>query len=317
MEGLSTVTIDGEVYEMWDSTKLKSYSCEMRGKLEHEEHLTLLQPSEAIAFGQMMHKAAEVWTFQAGICGMNEAEAVEAGELAGIKEWEALLPLETREMLEFSGDRRSVANFTRLFAGFRKKFPLAMYDRIVEVEKPFALPLGKTAGGVKVAWCGKRDRVLGWQGGVYYVDIKTSTYALDESFFNKWKLSGQMIGYAWAGQQELGMEFSGILVQGIQVQAPLKTKQRVAEELCQAEVIPITTDTMERWRENTLRKIHRIHQARDEQSYIMDYGDQCNNFRGCAMARLCAAPQELQPLLKQQHYKVRVWNPMEAEGGVE
>lgn len=310
--GLAAVEIDGEWWECWDSTKLKAYACEMRGKLGYEEHLIPKEPSEAIAFGVMLHKAVEVWT-QLG----ESSASVQAAETAAVFEWESMLPEETRSMLEMSGNRRSVGNFKRLFAGFRKKFPLQMYDSIIEVEHPFALPLGKTARGIKVAWCGKRDRILGWQGGIYYTDIKTSTFALDEAFFNKFRRSGQMIGYAWSGRQERGENFSGILIQGVQVQAPLKTKAKAAEELIQADTIRIADHQIDRWVESTLRKIDRIHFAREHGSWTMDDGDLCQNYnRECQYAKLCNAPREQQPMLKQTLYTERVWNPL-AEGDSE
>jgi hypothetical protein len=313
MEGLSTVTIDGQSYEMWDNTKLKAYACEERGKLGHEEHLIPVEPAEALVFGEMFHKAVEAWTEMTN-GGMPEDRAVEQAEREAGYIWEAGIPAEMREMLELSGNRRSIANFKRLFAGFRRKWPLAMYDEIIAVEKPFALPLGRTHRGISIAWCGKRDRILKWQNGIYYTDIKTSTYALDESFFEKFKRSGQMLGYAWAGRQELGLDFTGILIQAVQVQAPLKTKARAAEELIQADTIRIADAQIDEWRESTLRRIDRIHRTREEGIYARDNGDLCQNYnRSCEYARLCNAPAELRPMLKQQHYKVRIWNPLEAK----
>jgi hypothetical protein len=304
-EGLSTVTIDGQPMEMWDSTKLKAYACEMRGKLGFEEHLIPKEPAEALVFGGMMHKGVEHWTLH-GDASVPEAEA------EAIKVWEAGIPAEQREMLELSGNRRSIGNFKRLFAGFRRKLPLSMYDSILEVEKPFALPLGRTSRGISVAWCGKRDRVLGWQGGVYYTDIKTSTYALDAEFFEKFKRSGQMLGYAWAGRQELGAAFSGILIQAIQVQAPLKTKARAAEELIQVDTVRISNEQLDEWQANTLHRIDQIHRAREVGVWSRDNGDLCQNYnRSCEFARLCNAPAEMRPMLKHQHYQVRVWNPLE------
>ena len=306
---LSTVEIDGEQYEMWDSTKLKAYACQERGRLAHEEHLIPVEPAEALAFGAMLHKGVEEWTKLGG-----DDKAVALAEARALAVWEKELPLETREMLELGGNRRSYANFKRLFAGFRKKFPLSMYDRIIEVEKPFALPLGETRRGVKVAWCGKRDRVLGWQGGIYYTDIKTSTFALDEGFFDKFKRSGQMLGYAWSGRQQLGLDFTGILIQAVQVQAPLKTKVRMPEELCQADTIRISGSQIDEWVESTLSKIDRIHQAREEGYYDRDNGDLCQNYnRECDFAKLCNAEPEARAALKARLFRKRVWSPLEEE----
>jgi hypothetical protein len=311
MQNVSTVNIDGTEYEMWDSTKLKSYACEERGRLEHEEHLIPKEPREAIAFGQMLHKGVEVWTRQAAIHKLPEGDAINIAEKCALEEWEKELPLEYREMLEFSGDRRCYANFKRLFLGFRTRFPLAEYKEIVECEKPFALPLGTTRLGVKVAWCGKRDRVLRmWDDTVKYADVKTSTFSPDAAFFDQFRLSGQMIGYAWAGQLELGMQFDGILIQAVQVQAPLKTKTRKPEDLCAADTIDISDSIIEQWANATLTKIDRIYMARDTGTHAKDFGELCRSYnRACQMAKFCLAPPEMAHLIKEEHYRVRQWSP--------
>jgi hypothetical protein len=261
----------------------------------------------------MFHKAVETWTQQAAIEHIPEQDAIANAEVAAKNIWEKELPSEIRMILDLSGNRRSYENFKRLFAGFRKKFPLSMYTRIIEVEKSFALPLGTTTRGIKVAWCGKRDRVLEWQGGVYYTDIKTSTYALDEDFFDKFKRSGQMLGYAWSGRQQLGLDFAGILIQAVQVQAPLKTKTRMADELCQADTIRISDSQIDEWVVSTLSKIDRIHQAREEQRYDRDDGDLCQNYnRHCDFFKLCTAEPEARSVLKDRLFRKRVWNPLES-----
>lgn len=317
---LSQVTIDGQDYEMWDATKLKAYACLERGRLAHEQHLIPVEPAEALAFGTMLHKGVETWTQLAAVECRPESEAIAAAEQRALEVWEAELPLETRTMLELGGNRRSYANFKRLFAGFRRKFPLSMYERIIEVEKPFSLPLGQTRRGVPVAWCGRRDRVLQWQGGIYYTDIKTSTFSLDEDFFEKFKRSGQMIGYAWSAREQLGMDFAGILIQAVQVQAPLKTKVRAADELCQADTIRISNTQIDEWKESTMSKIDRIHRARQEglssiayPSYDRDDGDLCQNYnRSCDFAKLCTAEPEARAAIAARLFKKRVWSPLNA-----
>lgn len=120
-----------------------------------------------------------------------------------------------------------------------------------------------------------------------------------------------MIGYAWSGRQELGVAFSGILIQGVQVQAPLKTRTKAADELIQADTIRIADYQIDRWVESTLRKIDRIHFAREHGSWSYDDGDLCQNYnRECAYAKLCNGPREQLPLLKQTLYAKRVWNPL-------
>jgi PD-(D/E)XK nuclease superfamily protein len=309
---------DGKGREVWDASKLQAYlDCEELGHLQYEEHLTGKTPSEAIAFGSGMHKAAEVWTArQVPTMALNQLcspeHAVELAEAAFIEVWENELPKEQRDMLELGLNRRSVTNFKRLFAGYRKKFPLEMYDEVVSVEQSFTLPLGTTPEGREVWWNGITDRIVRWQGGLYYVDIKTSTFALDAAFFDKWKLSTQMLGYTWAGQQLVNEPFAGVMVQGIQVQAPLKTKVKAADELVQGEVIAYTQDQIESWKLNVLVKIDDIWRARQRNYYVKNLSTRCSSYGNCSMAMLCnAGDQEQAEYRKEQYYVKRVWNPLD------
>ena len=310
--------LDAEGREVWDASKLQAYlDCEELGHLRYEEHLTGKTPSEAIVFGSGFHKAAEVWT-QQHLDGFNDAIAVDLAEKAFNEVWESELPKEQRDMLELGLNRRSIANFKRLFAGYRKKFPLEMYEEVVSVEQHFTLPLGTTPEGREIWWSGLTDRIVRWQGGLYYVDLKTSTFALDAAFFDKWKLSTQMLGYTWAGQQLVNEPFSGVMIQGIQVKAPLKTKVQAADELVQGEVIAFTQDQIEGWKKNVLIKIDDIHHARDRGYYVKNLSTRCSSYGGCSMAMLCNAGDEAQAAFRrEQWYIQKVWNPLAARAVTE
>src|SRR3990167_3826924 len=126
--------------ETWDNTKLASYTCEMRGHYAMERHLVPKEPAVALAFGLGIHAARETWIksqIQEPIL-TSEVAVIEA-KRAFLVMWEKELPLDIREVLEFSEDRRSYANFCRLFEAYVSKFPITMYDKIVAVETPFTL----------------------------------------------------------------------------------------------------------------------------------------------------------------------------------
>ena len=311
---IGPVIVDGA--EVWDWTKLSAYSnCMFQGHLFAEEHLRPNEPSEALAFGIGLHRMAEVWTRER-VAGMVDQPALELARAAFIRVWEAELPAELREKLEMEGNRRSVGNAVRLFEAYTRRFPLEMYDAILNVEKPFTLPLGRTPGGVEVRWSGRLDRVVRWQGGVYYIDLKTSSFSLDARFFNQFRYAGQMLGYAWAGRELLGEEFTGIMIQGIEVKAPAKTARgRTVEELIAQDIIPIHLGHVGEWREKALRKIDQIHAARAVGYFEPAMGHACNVFgNGCAYRELCWSPPELRGAKRETHYRMEPWNPLEREG---
>lgn len=308
--------------EIWDSTKLSSYTCEMRGHYAMERHLVSKEPAEALAFGIGMHAARETWIKESISGDGNQVAIMGDAKTAFLTAWEKELPLEIREVLEFNGDRRSYANFCRLFEAYVAKFPLSMYDKIVAVETPFTLFLGKTPNGLEISWSGILDLAVEWQGGLFYDDLKTSSYAIDDKFFNQFRLSGQLVGYAWAGQ-ELGIgNFSGIMVHGIEVKVPqegLKLKKdgtpyarqgRAVDAMMGVDIIPVNSAHIEEWKEDTLRKIDKIHEAREIKHWTRNRGELCSSFNGCSYRMVCEALPELREQKIEMFYKAREWNPL-------
>ncbi len=305
--------VDGK--EVWDNTKLQAYACGMRGKLGYEEHLVSNDTAEALVFGAAMHKAAEEWT-NARITGQPDNAAIEIGHAAFETIWHAGLPEDVRAKLEIDGNRRSIRNFQRLFKGYRERFPFESYTRVLGCEIPFTFQLGVTPQGREVYWSGILDRAVEWMEGIYYRELKTTSFQLDSDFFDQFRLSGQLTGQVWAGQQQFGTQFAGAVVEGIKVEAPLKTKVRQASELASAEVVDITQEAIEEWKRDTLQKVDDIHAMRERQHWPMNRGDLCKQFHGgCSMRLICMALPSARAAVKAQYYHERVWNPISRDGG--
>jgi hypothetical protein len=200
-----------------------------------------------------------------------------------------------------------------------------MYDRIVATETPFTLFLGKTPAGREISWSGILDRAVVWQDGLYYVDIKTSSYTIDDRFFSQFRLSGQMTGYAWAGR-ELGMgNFDGVMIQAVEVKVPqteVKLKKdgtpyakqaRKVDELVGIDIIPIMPEHIEEWKRDTLQKIDDIYAARERGHWVRNRGELCNSYTGCAFKRLCMAHPDSRERIIGEAYQERVWNPLKRD----
>ncbi len=305
--------VDGK--EVWDNTKFQAYACGMRGKLGYEEHLVSNDTAEALVFGAAMHKAAEEWT-NARINGWRDIDAVEEGHRAFELIWNAGVPEDVRAKLEIDGNRRSIRNFQRLFKGYRERFPFESYTRVLGCEIPFTFSLGTTPQGREVWWSGILDRVVERMEEIYYRELKTTSYTLDSDFFDQFRLSGQLTGQVWAGQQQFGTQFAGAVVEGIKVEAPLKTKVRQASELASAEVVDITQEAIEEWKRDVLQGVDDIHVMRERQHWRMNRGDLCKQFHGgCSMRKICTALPSARAGVKAQYYHERVWNPITRDGG--
>ena len=300
------------IEETYDNTRLSSYlNCETQGYYAHGYKGTGIisrEPSVALAFGLGFHAMAETWC--------NQLFKGQPTEWSRIQEtfraiWDKELPGELTATLEMTADKHSIANAMRLFKGYAEKFPPSLYQTI-EVEKPFKLPLG-VVDGVQIYWAGILDRIVKFQEGIYYLELKTTSHRIDEKWLDSFKTSGQMRGYVWAGQQLLGQEFASTIVHGVEKAAIPKTgRARKVDELIGAGVLDVLQPLLNEWIGNTLRTIERIHRIAKEDKYGMNLGDACNayNFSGCPYRRLCGNDPGMRQQIIEENFVQRRWDPL-------
>ena len=299
--------------ENWDNTKLSAWqNCEQQGHYAHPLNgpgIVAKEPSIALAFGLGFHAAAEEWCNQAIRLRLeDEATQYEAFLKARNQE----LPPEVIEHIDMTQNKHSVANFQRLFRGYKEKFPVSLYKPL-EVERPFRIRLGEAKPGLAIYWTGVLDRIVEFQGGTYFLELKTSSHRIDETWLRQFQVSGQLRGYIWAGQQLLGKAFDGAIIHGVE-KAPIpKTgRARSVGELIGASMVEVAPELLEEWRHNTLDKIASIHAAAAAGRYTKNLGDACNayNFSGCPYRNLCGAPIGMRQQITEERYVKRVWNPL-------
>lgn len=300
------------IEETYDNTRLHNWqNCETQGYYAHSYKGTGIiskEPSVPLAFGLGFHAMVETWC--------NQLLKGQPTEWASIQEtfraiWDKELPSELTTKLEMTADRHSIVNAMRLFKGYAEKFPPSLYQTI-EVEKPFKLPLG-TVGDTQIYWAGILDRIVKFQEGIYYLELKTTSHRIDEKWLDSFKTSGQLRGYIWAGQQLLGQEFAATIVHGVEKGVIPKTgRARSVAELIGAGTVDVSQSLLSEWVENTLNSIEHIHHIRKEGKYRMNLGDACNayNFSGCPYRRLCGNDPGQRQQIIEENFVQRVWDPL-------
>ena len=301
------------ITENWDNTKLSAWqNCEQQGAYAHplnKPGIIAKEPSPALAFGLGFHARVEEWCNQA-IRLVPEDEAAQYSAFLKARDQE--LPPEVIEHIDMTQDKHSIANFQRLFRGYKEKFPVSLYKPL-EVEKPFKLYLGEAKPGLGVNWTGILDRIVEFQGGTYFLELKTSSRRIDEMWLRQFQVSGQLRGYMWAGQQLLGKAFDGAIIHGVE-KAPIpKTgRARSVGELIGASMVEVAPELLEEWRHNTLDKIAFVHAMAAVGRYTKNLGDACNayNFSGCPYRDLCGTPSGMRKQIIEERYVPRVWDPL-------
>lgn len=297
--------------ELWDNTKLSSWlNCEQQGFYSHSYQGTGIipkEPSVALVWGSGFHAGVEEWCNQF----LRGEESIPKQQAAFTDVWFSQLPVATTEALDLKSDRHSVANFLRLFSGYKERFPNSLYKPIA-VEKPFKLLLGRV-DEVDIYWTGILDRIVEFQGGTYFLELKTTSHRIDDAWLKQFRVSGQLRGYIWAGQQLLGQKFDGAIVHGVEKAAIPKTgRARKVEELIGASMVEIEPELVEEWKENTLKKIASIHSALAAGHYTRNLGDACNayNFSGCPFRDICGVPAGMRQQVVEEGYVRRIWDPL-------
>ena len=297
----------------WDNTKLSAWqNCEQQGHYAHPldgPGIIVKEPSPALAFGLGFHAAAEEWCNQV-VRMVPEDEAAQYQAFLQARNRE--LSPEIVEHIDTTQDKHSIANFQRLFRGYKEKFPVSLYKPL-EVERPFRLRLGEAKPGLEIYWTGILDRIVEFQGGIYFLELKTASHRIDEAWLRQFQVSGQLRGYIWAGQELLGKAFDGAIIHGVE-KAPIpKTgRARGVEELIGASMVEVAPELIEEWRHNTLDKIAQVNDVHVMGRYKMNLGDACNayNFSGCPYRDLCGAPIGVRAQIMAERYVKRVWNPL-------
>lgn len=171
------------------------------------------------------------------------------------------------------------------------------------IEWNFAIPLPEVKHpdtNEPILYCGRFDFIGRHEHfpALFGEDDKT-TSQLGESWFNRWRLSSQILGYSW-GARESGIKLGGFNVRGVSL---LKNSYGQGEAM-----LMINDWQIDRWLENTLITVRQMIRAYETKTWRMDMGNSCSQFGGCDYLPLCEAidPTPWIPVNFVRHE----WNPL-------
>lgn len=172
-----------------------------------------------------------------------------------------------------------------------------------EIEYNFVLPIPNTThpnNGGPILYCGRFDMVGKHENGLILGEDDKTTTQLGESWFNRWRLSNQLIGYTW-GAQEHGFPLAGFNIRGVSL---LKHSYGSAD----AGPILIGKARINRFVENLQLTVERMVRAYETDKWEYDFGGSCSAYGGCDYLSLCEAhdPEDwIEP-----NFVINEWNPL-------
>lgn len=161
--------------------------------------------------------------------------------------------------------------------------------------------------GKPLLYCGRFDMVGEHENGLRLGEDDKTTSQLGDSWFNRWRLSNQIIGYTW-GAREHNLNIGGFNVRGISL---------LKNDFGHAESVVLVNDwEIERFKVNLTLTVHRMIEAYEtfkregnaDVAFEHDMGGSCNAYGGCDYLNLCTTknPESFIPI----HYVKSVWNPL-------
>ena len=171
------------------------------------------------------------------------------------------------------------------------------------VELPFRIHIDIDSGltGESYLLCGYLDRKVEFAGGAWITDWKSTKYALDEKYFQRYSPDNQVSQYAFAGIMIGSEPIKGVVIDAVQLGVTFSRFQRSQ--------IGRTPSQLEEWLYDSM------HYIRQNESYVKNgYWPQndtsCEKYGGCPYRQVCSASPEIRPQLLKQLYHQRSWDPL-------
>jgi hypothetical protein len=290
----------------WDSTSLGALKrCPRYYQYNIVEGYTTRGESIHLRFGIEYNDALAHYNSQRAKGLDHDQAALETVRFALNRTWDPILgrpwvsdlPMKTRETLI-----RSIIWYLDKFSDDPlETIILDNGQPAVEVAFRINLDISSELTGEEYLLCGYLDRVVGWNGGAWITDKKTTRYALDEKYFAAYTPNNQVSEYDFAGAIITHMPIKGVIIDAVQLGVTFSRFQRSQ--------ITRTPSQREEWIHDSM------HYIRQNEEYVKNnYWPQndatCQMYGGCPYQTVCAASPEIRPKLLEGLYVKRTWDPL-------
>jgi len=294
----------------WDSTSLGELkSCPKRYWYKYIRQRQTLGSSIHLTFGGAYHKALEIYDHKKSE-GMDHEEA----QLEAVA-----YCLTFPDDPETRDDKKNRESLTRTVSWYLDHFADDSAETLIlangkpAVELSFRIELdaihSRTPEGDPFFLCGHLDRVVSFQGHIYYLDRKTTGGSLSQSFFAAFSPNNQMSLYDFASSVIIPNQIAGGIIDAAQIGA---TFSRFARH-----IIHRSPDQREEFLQNTEYYIN-LARFYSENNYWPMNDKACSDYGGCAYQGPCSRPESLREiyLSDPSRFTDGLWNPLEVRGDI-
>lgn len=167
------------------------------------------------------------------------------------------------------------------------------------------IPCNIVADELIYPYAGRIDRIFEEDGLIYVEDYKT-TSRFETGWLDKYKISQQMMGYAWIAGKLIGKPVAGVRIDLHVV--------RKNDSQFERGTVTFSPARLEEWVENTNNTFRDILRSYETGNFrgVYTEGGCAGKFGMCSFVEVC----KLRPGLRQQHlemnYIVEPWDPLSA-----
>lgn len=166
------------------------------------------------------------------------------------------------------------------------------------VELSFKFPLF-TYQGNQIFLSGHLDRLVSFQDDIWFMDYKTTKYALDDMFFSQFSPSNQIDLYTLAGKVVFSTEVVGGIIDGIQLSPNFNRFRRHLETR--------SPEQVDEFIEGTRVFIKQAHSFSSEGTWPKNETS-CSRYGGCQFRDVCSKPESIRQLFLKSFIK-KSWDP--------
>ena len=152
-------------------------------------------------------------------------------------------------------------------------------------------------------YAGKIDRIFREDRLIYVEDHKTAS-RMEKGWSEKYKISQQMMGYAWLAGKLLGEPIAGVRIN-------LHVIRKNDSEFDRA-TVGFSPERLKEWVNNTNNTVRDLQHAYETNNFRGVYTDGgCSGKYGmCAFVPVCSVRPELRQAVLEQQYIISPWDPL-------
>lgn len=178
---------------------------------------------------------------------------------------------------------------------------LATGEAAVELPFRIHIEINSSITNEPYLLCGYLDRKVELNNHPWITDFKSTKYALDEKYFDRYTPDNQVSQYSFAGSIIDREPIAGVIIDAVQLGVTFSRFQR--------QPIGRTPMQLEEWLRDS---IHFIKQNEEfvQNHYWPQNDTSCEKYGGCQYRKICSASPEIRPRLLDGLFHKRSWDPL-------